>query len=225
MGRDFATTLPYSRHMSDAPDSPAPQTHEYRVVPAPRRGERARGVRTGEGRFALALSRVVNHMAQSGWEFVRTDTLPCEERVGLTQTTIRHHAMLVFRRALPGAAPATAPSMVPVAPAAPVRAAPMSAPASEAVVVAPPPANAPAHPESPVAARRFWTGRGGPAPRPTRAVPTAMPLDRPAPAAAMQPATRAARQDWTGFEPFDHQIDDERVIDLLAARSGRIAAE
>ncbi|MBM2577515.1 DUF4177 domain-containing protein [Jannaschia sp. Os4] len=194
--------------MSDTTDSPAPQTHEYRVVPAPRRGERARGVRTGEGRFALALSRVVNHMAESGWEFVRTDTLPCEERVGLTQTTVRHHSMLVFRRPLPGAV-AQAPQAVP-APPVEARAA-----------LTEPPANAVAAPAAPVAARRFWTGRGGPAPR-----PAAEAVSRPV--AVPRPATPPARREdpaWAGFADAEMHGDDERVIDLLAARSGRIAAE
>ena len=89
-----------------------PQRYEYRVVPAPRKGEKAKGVRTGEGRFALALTRVVNHMAERGWEFVRTDTLPAEERVGLTQTVVRHHSLLVFRRALAAPAVEARPAVV-----------------------------------------------------------------------------------------------------------------
>ncbi|WP_179381171.1 DUF4177 domain-containing protein [Jannaschia marina] len=85
----------------DAPQ----QTYEYRVVPAPRKGEKARGVRSGEARFALALSRLFNHMGAQGWEYVRADTLPAEERVGLTGTELRYHALLVFRRALAPVAP------------------------------------------------------------------------------------------------------------------------
>ena len=87
-------------------ETPAPQddlpyrTYEYRVVPAPRKGEKARGVRSGEARFALAMSRLFNHMGAQGWEFVRADTLPSEERVGLTGTEVRYHALLVFRRSL-----------------------------------------------------------------------------------------------------------------------------
>ncbi|PWJ19398.1 DUF4177 domain-containing protein [Jannaschia seohaensis] len=76
------------------------QTFEYRVVPAPRKGEKARGVRSGEARFALALSRLFNRMGAEGWEYVRADTLPAEERVGLTGKEVKYHALLVFRRAL-----------------------------------------------------------------------------------------------------------------------------
>ncbi|MFO6462843.1 DUF4177 domain-containing protein [Jannaschia sp. KMU-145] len=84
--------------MSDDADDPL-QTYEYRVVPAPRKGEKAKGVRSGEGRFALAMSRLFNRMGAEGWEYVRADTLPSEERVGLTGSEIRYHALLVFRRA------------------------------------------------------------------------------------------------------------------------------
>jgi hypothetical protein len=72
--------------------------YEYRVVPAPRKGEKAPGLRSPEGRFALALSRLFNHMGERGWEYVRADTLPAEERVGLTGKTVRYHTLLVFRR-------------------------------------------------------------------------------------------------------------------------------
>ena len=78
---------------------PPHETFEYRVVPAPRKGEKARGVRSGEARFALAMTRLMNRMGQDGWEFVRADTLPAEERVGLTGTEVRYHTLLVFRRA------------------------------------------------------------------------------------------------------------------------------
>lgn len=90
---------------SDSSDTPPDQTFEYRVIPAPRKGEKAKGVRSGEGRFALAMSRLFNHMGAQGWEFVRADTLPAEERVGLTGTEVRYHALLVFRRALAPAQP------------------------------------------------------------------------------------------------------------------------
>jgi hypothetical protein len=80
---------------------------EYRVVPAPKRGEKARGVKGTEDRFALALTTLMNTHASDGWEYLRTDTLPCEERHGLAQRiSTSYQNMLVFRRAL--AAPTTA---------------------------------------------------------------------------------------------------------------------
>lgn len=74
------------------------QRYEYRVVPAPKRGEKVKGVKTTEDRFALSLSKVMNDLGREGWEYVRADTLPCEERVGLTGRTTTFQHMLVFRR-------------------------------------------------------------------------------------------------------------------------------
>ena len=81
--------------------------YEYKVVPAPRRGEKAKGVKTTPDRFAYALSQMMNRMGQEGWEYQRADTLPCDERVGLTGTKTTFQSLLVFRRALPEAEEAT----------------------------------------------------------------------------------------------------------------------
>ncbi|MDB6453148.1 DUF4177 domain-containing protein [Falsirhodobacter sp. 20TX0035] len=71
---------------------------EYQVVPAPSKGEKARGVRNGTERFALALAAVMNRMGREGWEYVRAESLPAEEKSGLfrSATTLQH--VLVFRR-------------------------------------------------------------------------------------------------------------------------------
>jgi len=80
------------------------QRYEFKVVPAPRRGERARGYKTTEDRFALALTLLMNEFGAEGWDYVRADALPCEERVGLTGTKTTFQNMLVFRRPLAEAA-------------------------------------------------------------------------------------------------------------------------
>jgi hypothetical protein len=77
--------------------------YEYKVVPAPRKGQKIRGVRSSEARFALALEQAMNEMSAEGWEYQRAETLPCEERQGLTSRTTVFHNVLVFRRALPEA--------------------------------------------------------------------------------------------------------------------------
>lgn len=79
--------------------------YEYKVVPAPHRGERAKGVKGTEARFALSLGNTINAQAAEGWEYVRAETLPCEERSGLTGKTTTFMNMLVFRRAVEVAAP------------------------------------------------------------------------------------------------------------------------
>jgi hypothetical protein len=111
--------------------------YEYKVIPAPRRGEKARGAKTTADRFAHALTQVMNAMGREGWEYLRTDTLPCDERVGLTGKATAFQNMLVFRRGLADAvvaapaadAPAAKPPLVADAPegAAPRLGAPAAA--------------------------------------------------------------------------------------------------
>ena len=62
------------------------QRYEYKVIPAPTRGEKARGVKATPDRFALALTNLMNDLGADGWSYVRADALPCEERSGLTGT-------------------------------------------------------------------------------------------------------------------------------------------
>jgi hypothetical protein len=76
------------------------QHFEYKVIPAPARGEKERGLKAGVDRFAHTLSGVMNDMAVQGWEYLRAETLPAEERTGLTGKTTVYHNLLVFRRAL-----------------------------------------------------------------------------------------------------------------------------
>lgn len=73
-------------------------SYEYKVVPAPVRGVKAKGVKTTEDRFAHALEVAMNELAAEGWEYMRTDTLPCEQREGLMGKTTNYQNMLVFRR-------------------------------------------------------------------------------------------------------------------------------
>ncbi|MBN8631748.1 MAG: DUF4177 domain-containing protein [Rhodobacterales bacterium] len=77
------------------------QRFEFKVIPAPRRGEKARGVKTTEDRFALALTTLMNQLGAEGWDYVRADALPCEERAGLTGTKTTFQNVLVFRRVIP----------------------------------------------------------------------------------------------------------------------------
>lgn len=74
--------------------------YEYKVVPAPTKGLKARGVKSSADRFAHALQTAMNALGADGWEYQRTDTLPCEEREGLMGKTTVFQNMLVFRRAL-----------------------------------------------------------------------------------------------------------------------------
>lgn len=73
--------------------------YEYTVIAAPSRGEKAKGAKTPADRFALSLTAELNRMAAEGWDYVRAETLPSEERSGLTGRSTVYHNVLVFRRA------------------------------------------------------------------------------------------------------------------------------
>jgi hypothetical protein len=74
------------------------QRYEYKVVPAPQKGIKAKGEKTAEGRFAASVEQVLNQMGQDGWEYQRAELLPSEERAGLTSSTVNWRNVLVFRR-------------------------------------------------------------------------------------------------------------------------------
>lgn len=113
--------------------------YEFKVIPAPRRGEKLRGLKTTEDRFALALTNLMNELGRDGWDYLRADTLPVDERVGFTGTKTSYQNMLVFRREL---AAETVPAAVPrlitaeTAPAAP-RLGPADMPVGTAPAVGP----------------------------------------------------------------------------------------
>lgn len=76
------------------------QRYEYKVVPAPQKGTKAKGVKTPEGRFATSIEQLLNTLGQEGWEYQRAELLPSEERTGLTGSTVNWRNVLVFRRAI-----------------------------------------------------------------------------------------------------------------------------
>lgn len=111
-------------------------SYEYKVVPAPARGLKAKGVKTAEDRFALALQTSMNELAADGWEYLRADTLPCEQREGLMSKTTVYQNMLVFRRAKAAPKGVKQPPLMTPAPIA------TDAPVVEKKLVAPPKAAA-----------------------------------------------------------------------------------
>ena len=111
------------------------QHYEYKVIAAPRRGEKAPGVKSTPDRFAVAMSRLMNVLGAEGWDYLRADTLPVDERVGLTGTRTSFQTMLVFRRGIEAEVVVEAPepvrfiarNLTPVAPSLGVAEAPMGA--------------------------------------------------------------------------------------------------
>jgi len=90
--------------------------YEYKVVPAPSKGRKAKGVKRPEARFAYALQNLMNELAAENWEYLRADILPSEERQGLTSSQTVYRSVLVFRRAIEHPEPAVE-DMEPAAPA------------------------------------------------------------------------------------------------------------
>lgn len=72
--------------------------YEYKVVAAPRRTKAFKGVRSHEDQFAEVLAEVMNKMATNDWEYLRAESLPCEEKTGLTSRVEAYQSVLVFRR-------------------------------------------------------------------------------------------------------------------------------
>jgi hypothetical protein len=86
------------------------QSYEYRVIAAPAKPAKGKG--DVETRFAETVATTLNAEAGAGWEFLRVETLPCEERQGLTGSRTVFRSMLVFRRpAEPGEDAATRAAM------------------------------------------------------------------------------------------------------------------
>ncbi len=75
--------------------------YEFRVIPAPTKGQKAPGLKTNEARYAYAVEELMNDLAQDGWMYHRADTLPMEVREGLRGTKTVFQTLLVFRREIP----------------------------------------------------------------------------------------------------------------------------
>ena len=74
------------------------QSYEYLTVPAPTKGAKVKGLKTPSERFAYQVTMLLNQLAGEGWEYWRAETLPSEERKGLTGTQLVPHNLLIFRR-------------------------------------------------------------------------------------------------------------------------------
>ncbi|MEZ5715068.1 MAG: DUF4177 domain-containing protein [Paracoccaceae bacterium] len=92
--------------------------YEYKVIPAPRRGLKGKGIKGAEARFAYAIQTLMNQFAADGWEFQRAETLGSEERHGLTSAQTVYRDLLVFRRLRPADQAPVNPEPLDLTPAA-----------------------------------------------------------------------------------------------------------
>jgi hypothetical protein len=73
--------------------------YDYKVVPAPRRAKKVKGIRAPEELFALTLTEAINEVARQGWEYVRAEHLPAEASRGWFRSAAHaEQTVLVFRR-------------------------------------------------------------------------------------------------------------------------------
>ncbi|GAB4267908.1 MAG: hypothetical protein Kow0013_18260 [Pararhodobacter sp.] len=74
--------------------------YEYKVVPAPVRAAKVKGLKSTAERFAHAVSERLNAEAAGGWQFLRTETLTCEEKKPLGGTRTSTQVVMIFARPL-----------------------------------------------------------------------------------------------------------------------------
>jgi hypothetical protein len=73
--------------------------YDYKVIPAPRKVKRVKGVSGAEELFAVTLTDTINEVARQGWEYVRAERLTAEAPRGwLRPAVAEEQSVLVFRR-------------------------------------------------------------------------------------------------------------------------------
>jgi len=182
-------------------------TFEYKVIPAPKRRLKGKGVKGNEARFAHALEELMNPLGAEGWEYLRTDTLPMEERLGLTGRNKTFQNMLVFRRRTDVVmeAPA-APVPVPVPVSAPVPEEPVEVDTPEPEPVPPSPAPEPKPPVvAPPVEKPIPEVTALPPLKKPKAEPEMSPTPALAAAAKPQPSKRAGDDGQTVFFSLSEQ--------------------
>lgn len=73
--------------------------YDYKVVPAPRRARKVKGVSAAHDLFALTLTEAINEVARQGWEYCGSETLTSEAPSGwFRRGSVEDQSVLVFRR-------------------------------------------------------------------------------------------------------------------------------
>lgn len=73
--------------------------YDYKVIPAPKRAKKVKGLRGAEELFAHTLTEAINEVARQGWEYVRAESLPVEAPGVFFRGASRGvQTVLVFRR-------------------------------------------------------------------------------------------------------------------------------
>jgi hypothetical protein len=129
---------------------------EYRVVPAPKRLKKVKGVSASDELCAATLTEAINAEARQGWEYLRAETFSAQTVRGIFRRSHEvEETVLVFRRERPlraslmtGASTTREAEAAPAVTAAATPAAPPATPGPDAQPV---PAAAPAATRGPAA--------------------------------------------------------------------------
>ena len=112
--------------------------YDYKVVPAPRRMKKVRGVNDSDELLAMTLTEAINEHARQGWEYVRAESLSAETPGGwLRRGRAVTQTLLVFRQPRETLGPrlAAAEAGAPAGHPAPTRVEPRPEPRPEPVAV------------------------------------------------------------------------------------------
>lgn len=118
--------------------------YTYKTVAAPRRLKKVKGVKGQDALLAHSVEELIAVEAAQGWEYLRSDTFPVEEKGGMfSKAAVTDRAVLIFRK--PIAVQRAQPAQRQAAPAQPVAAQP-AAPQPIAPQAAAPQPTAPPQP-------------------------------------------------------------------------------
>ncbi|MFQ8431166.1 hypothetical protein [Amaricoccus sp. W119] len=99
--------------------------YDYKIVPAPKKAKKVKGVSSAAELFALTLTDAINEHARQGWEYYGSEELAIETPGGwFRRARTEEHTVLVFRRSREHLSPRVAGEMPREAPLAAPREAP-----------------------------------------------------------------------------------------------------
>jgi hypothetical protein len=73
--------------------------YDYKIVPAPKRAKKVKGVSGAADLFALTLNDSINELARQGWEYYCSEQLSIQAPGGwFSRARTEEHTVLVFRK-------------------------------------------------------------------------------------------------------------------------------
>lgn len=91
--------------------------YDYKIVPAPKKAKKVKGVSSAAELFALTLTDAINEHARQGWEYYGSEELAIETPGGwFRRARTEEHTVLVFRRSREHLSPRVAAETTPAAP-------------------------------------------------------------------------------------------------------------